>query len=93
MILSFQFPLGENPEAIRYFTNHLSIRRQSLTANCPHMIGRAAADIWARACPSNTQNKGGKLRRERMEEAMVSRIAIRPTIFKGFLLGLKSAKV
>ena len=67
-------------QEIKYFTNHLSIRRQSLTAKCPQMRGRAAAEMWASACPSKTQKKGGKVRRERREETMVSRIAIRPTI-------------
>ena len=52
------------------------------------MKGRATADMWASACPSKTQNKGGKVRRERREETMVSRIAIRPTILKGLLSGL-----
>ena len=45
--------------------------------------------MWASACPSNTQNKGGKVaRRERREETMVSRIAIILTISKGLLSGL-----
>ena len=56
------------------------------------MSGRAEADTWARACPSTSQSKGGKLRRERREETMVSRIAIRPTIFKGLELGLIQQK-
>ena len=73
-------------QVIAYFTIHLSSRRQSLAAKWPQMKGRAAADIWASACPSTTQNKGGKLRRDRREETMDSRIAIRPTFFKGLLL-------
>ena len=75
----------KHTQVIRFFKNHLSIKRQSLTAKCPQTSGRGAAEMWASACPSKTQKKGGKVRRERREDTVVNRIAIRATILNRLL--------